>query len=350
MIAAEARAPSPKRDRGEVARLRTRYRGEVHALRRPPTLLAALADVALAVALAVAVALAHRAVLARDLATGVLLYPVAAYLIATRLRALGNMVHESVHGTLTRDARWHRALGEVLAWFDGASWPRYAREHFSHHRHLGDPARDLDFASRARFGFGEARPRAWLHHGLRPLALLHVPWFLRPVLWSDDDARGVRVARALGYALLAALAWRVGLRAWALYHLVPYATAYQVVRYWSDAADHAGALGAGEELHRSRNHILPFAPLNWIAQPRQDQFHLVHHLFPAVPVRDLARVHALLLDDPAYAARDHHFSSVFSPNGAPRGNRPSRDRALAHRASVRALQPRRERDGEPHAG
>lgn len=304
--------------RGEVARLRARYRGEVRDLRRPPpTLLAALRDVALAVALAVAVALAHRAVLSRDLATGVLLYPLAAYLIATRMRALGNMVHESVHGTLTRDARWNRALGEVLAWLDGVSWPRYAREHFSHHRHLGDPARDLDFAGRARFGFGEARPRAWLYHGLRPLALLHVPWFLRPVLWDDADARGVRAARVLGYALLAALAWRVGLRAWGLYHLVPYVTAYQVVRYWSDAADHAGALGAAEELHRSRNHILPVAALNWIAQPRQDHFHLVHHLFPAVPVRDLARVHALLLGDPAYAARDHHFSSVLSPHWSP---------------------------------
>lgn len=314
MTARAERPHAPRRNRGEAARIRRRFCAAVRAQTRPaPTLLEALRDVALAVLLAVTVALAHRAVLARDLAAGVMLYPVAAYLIATRMRALGNMIHESVHGTLTRDPRGNRALGEVLAWFDGTSWPRYAREHASHHRHLGDPTRDLDFAGRARFGFGEARPRAWLHHGLRPLALLHVPWFLRPVLWDDADPRPVRVARALGYALLGLLAWRVGLRDVALYHLVPYATAYQVVRYWSDAADHAAALHAGEELHRSRNHILAVEPLNWIAQPRQDQFHLVHHLFPAVPVRDLARVHALLLDDPAYAARDHRFTAVLSP-------------------------------------
>ncbi|MFO0624034.1 MAG: fatty acid desaturase [Polyangiales bacterium] len=316
-------APAPV---SEATRVRRQFREAVRGCTRPaPTTLAALGDIAAAALSAVIVAAAHRAVLARSLVAGVTLYPVAALLIATRLRALGNMIHESVHGTLTRDPTWNRALGEVLAWLDATSLPRYAHEHFTHHRHLGDPVRDLDFAGRVRFGFGDAHPRPWRQHGLRPLTLIHVPWFLRPRLWSDEDAGGVRVLRALGYVWWAALAWRVGARDVLLHHLVPYVTLYQVVRYWSDAADHAGLLGAREVMHRARNHILPWAPLNALLQPRHDQFHLVHHLFPAVPVRDLARVHALLLRDPAYAARDHRFVGVLSPPGDPRGNRPARD-------------------------
>ena len=301
-----------------MTRIRRCFRAEVRALTRPaPSVPSAVVDIALAVLCAVGVAALHRALLARSVAAGVALYPVAALLIATRMRALGNMVHESVHGTLTRDPGWNHALGQVLAWFDGTSLPRYAREHFSHHRHLGDPVRDLDFVGRARFGFGDACARPGLHHGLRGLTLAHLPWFLRPTPWGAEDPLRVRFARGVGYAALAALAWRIGARDVLLYHLVPYATLYQVVRYWSDAADHAGVLGAAEALHRARNHILPRPALDALLQPRQDQFHLVHHLFPAVPVRDLGRVHALLLRDPAYAALDHRFVALFTTPRSP---------------------------------
>ncbi|HZH03121.1 MAG TPA: fatty acid desaturase, partial [Myxococcaceae bacterium] len=162
------------------------------------------------------------------------LYPATVFLISTRFRAVGNMLHEACHGILVRGGKGRNArFGRILAVLDFTQFESYSREHFTHHRHLGDPHRDLDFAPRRRFGFGEPTPRfAWVHY-LRPLTLFHVPTFLRPVLWSRRDPLGVRLAR-LGYAaaLLCLAAW-AGWVPFALFYLVPYLTGYQVIRYWS---------------------------------------------------------------------------------------------------------------------
>jgi fatty acid desaturase len=75
--------------------------------------------------------------------------------------------------------------------------------------------------------------------------------------------------------------------------------------YWNDGVDHAGLIQEGDDLYASRNLILP-QPLRALLFPRNDCFHLVHHLFPSVPVRHLPACHQRLLSDPAYAALKHH--------------------------------------------
>jgi fatty acid desaturase len=300
------RAPS-----SEAQRIRRAYGARVRAITRPPPGLLALArDAGLHLAFAATVAFAHHALLARDVVAGALAWPLAAYLVATRLRALANMLHEASHGLLVRDRRANRVVGSLLAVVDFTSLDAYTAEHFTHHRHLGDPVKDLDFAARLRLGFAARGPRFTVLHGLRPLTLFHLGAFLRPTLRDPAGAPWVAAARAL-YLLALAAALVTRFEVTMLYAVLPYLTAYQVVRYWSDAADHAGILGESEELNRARNHILPGAILNWIVMPRQDQYHLVHHLFPAVPVRDQGAVHRLLLGDPAYAARDHSFAAAL---------------------------------------
>jgi fatty acid desaturase len=68
--------------------------------------------------------------------------------------------------------------------------------------------------------------------------------------------------------------------------------------------DHAGLIAESDDLYASRNLILP-QPLRALLFPRNDCFHLVHHLFPSVPTRHLPACHRRLMSDPAYAALSH---------------------------------------------
>ncbi|WP_426749599.1 fatty acid desaturase [Myxococcus sp. Y35] len=294
-----------------AARLRAEYAREVAALGyHAHAVPGALAHLAMHLGLAVGVAAAFEQVLALAPRAGWLLYPVAAFLIATRFRAVGNMLHEACHGMLVRGKRNNRNLGHLLAVLDLTALAPYRRDHFTHHLHLGDAEKDLDFQPRRRFGFADPdRPFA-RDHLLRPLLLIHLPAFIRPVLFHREDPAWVTLMRWAFIAGLLTLGhfvgWAVFLRAYA----VPYFVAYQVIRYWSDAVDHAGIIASADEFHRSRNHIFAWGLLNRLLFPRNDQYHLTHHLFPAVPTPFQGRVHHLLLRDAEYAAREHAFSAL----------------------------------------
>ena len=64
----------------------------------------------------------------------------------------------------------------------------------------------------------------------------------------------------------------------------------------------AGLIGAADELDSSRNMPVPKA-IGMLFFPRNDCFHLVHHLFPQVPTRHLRDCHGRLLSHPEYRAR-----------------------------------------------
>ncbi len=291
-----------------MLRLRARYTERVRALATPRAAAVGAAVIALHVGLWVAAA----ALLPRAWAASPAAAAALVFFIGAQLRALGNVMHECAHGTFVRGRRANAALGHLLSFIDFADFARYQREHLTHHRHLGHPTRDLDFAARRDLFRDRGLPFV-VQHVLRPLSLFHLPRYLAPVVWNARDARPVALARmAFNLALLAACA-RLGWATLAAGYLLPYVTAYQVFRYWSDAADHAGLHGEAEEFYRTRNHAFGSALLNWIVFPRSDQYHLVHHLFPLLPTHALREAHGLLMNEPEYAARRHDVSSLVAP-------------------------------------
>lgn len=227
-----------------------------------------------------------------------------AVLIATRLRGLNNIVHECSHYTFTRSVRANVIFGRIAAVVLLGGFRKYEREHATHHTFLGDHEQDKDFENLQVFGIDQ--PVTWsslARHIATPILGLHLRRYF-PVDLSFEDGRTLGLAK-LG--LLGAVVLGVWLAPWTTVCmvLVPYLYLMTATNYWNDCVDHAGLIQEGDDLYASRNLILP-QPLRALLFPRNDCFHLVHHLFPSVPVRHLPACHQRLLSDPAYAALKHH--------------------------------------------
>ena len=236
-------------------------------------------------------------------AAGLFTYPFVLFLLGSRMRAFGNILHETAHRSFFRSARANRLLGCLLALLDLQDFDAYVRDHRSHHSHLGVAGRDRDFAVRARFGFDVRGPSPFAQHILRPLTLFHLSAYLDPRVWVRGESgpwRTLRLAWAVGLACTLALFPAPTV----LLVLFPYITSYQVLRYWSDALDHAGALGDPDAFLRTRNHAFRSRLANLVVFPRNDAWHLVHHLFPSLPARAFPALHSeVLMRQEIYARR-----------------------------------------------
>jgi len=105
-----------------------------------------------------------------------------------------------------------------------------------------------------------------------------------------------------------------------LFIVAPFALVYSALNYWADCMDHAGLITAGDDLETSRNVLAP-GIVRWVFFPRNDCYHLVHHLFPQIPARHLAGSHDLLSNDPTYRSRPNAVKSInLLPNERARGN------------------------------
>jgi len=221
--------------------------------------------------------------------------------VGTRLRGLNNIVHECSHFTFSQRREDNVVFGSICASLVLGCFQDYRKKHMTHHAHLGDYERDLDLQGIRVFRLEEPlTPRTLLRHLLTPIFALHLPHYLSIDL-SGTDGRVYRILKiALIAAAIAALAFDP--LAAALLIWVPFLWIYSAINYWTDCVDHAGLVESGEELTSSRNVLMP-KQLSAILFPRNDCYHLVHHLFPHVPARHLGECHKQLMTNRQYRER-----------------------------------------------
>jgi len=223
------------------------------------------------------------------------------FFIGTRLRGFNNIVHECSHFTFTQRREDNVLFGCICASLVLGSFRNYRDEHMTHHAHCGDYDRDLDLQGIRHFRLEDPlTPRTIVRHALTPLLGLH----LRRYVSVNLSARDGEKYRALKIGLIAAAFGFIVLDPLAALLLVwiPFVWVYSAINYWTDCIDHAGLVGSGDDLETSRNFFLP-KQLNVILFPRNDCYHLIHHLFPHVPARHLDACHKKLLAHPDYQAR-----------------------------------------------
>ncbi len=295
-------------EHGSLRYFRRQFGKAVNQCRRTTSYWRPIAIILLQFVLATGVALlAHWTVHLLPTVTWIT-YLLAIIFIGTRFRALGNILHECSHHTYMPTKRSNRLVGQLLALVDLTSFEVYCASHKSHHRHLGDECLDLDFKERQALGFAKLSPHPFIDHVVRPLLLLHIPFIFRPIFYSRLDSRAIKLARAIYPLILMMVAWAIGTMHFLLFVVLPYLTTYQMLRYWSDAFDHAGILKEMDTFRRTRNHLLPGNVLGWLFLPRNDGYHLLHHMFPALPSQYFPQVHRMLLADGWYAAREHRLT------------------------------------------
>lgn len=221
--------------------------------------------------------------------------------IGTRFRGLNNIIHECSHGTFSDNRAVDWAVGKFCAVVLFSSFNDYRDEHLTHHAHLGDYDHDLDLQGIKDMKLHEPlSARVVLRHMVTPLIGRHLPYYLN-LNFSAGDGKAYFVAK-----LVWLLALLVGTAFFPLtigvFLLLSFCFSYSALNYWADCLDHAGIVGTQDDIAASRNILAPL-PLRVLFFPRNDCFHLVHHLFPHVPARHLEASHRVLVQDEMYRAR-----------------------------------------------
>ena len=227
--------------------------------------------------------------------------------IGTRLRGFNNIVHECCHFTFSERREDNVFLGSICAVLILGCFRDYRDEHMTHHAHVGDYEHDRDLQRIRALRIEEPlTPRTLARHALMILSGRYLPYYLGPNLSSRDGPvflvmKASLIASAVLFLVLDPVA--AVLLVW-----LPYVWIFTAINYLTDCIDHAGLIGAEDELDSSRNLPLPRV-LRVLFFPRNDCFHLVHHLFPQVPTRHLNACHDRLLSHPEYRVRSvpgHH--------------------------------------------
>lgn len=232
--------------------------------------------------------------------------PALMVFIGTRLRGLNNIVHECTHFAFVEGNALNDLFGKMAAVPVLAAFTQYRAEHATHHTYLGDRELDEDLRDLLVFGLDQPVDRKMLlHHIATPLIGLHLRRYLAPDL-SMQDGTGFGFAKWVLLACVAVVFVAFPLSTLLLV-ILPYAWVFTGLNYWADCIDHAGRLDAEEELYKSRNFIVT-EPLRMLFFPRGDCYHLIHHLFPSVPVHHFPSCHAQLMADPEYQSLSHYPS------------------------------------------
>lgn len=250
-------------------------------------------------------------------------YVISIIVIGSRFRALENLLHEASHFHLFRNKRVNDVIGLLLcACPTGSSLQAYRQSHFSHHRWLGSADKDPDLQRYIKIGIDDMpfSKKRMFWQIIKIVTLIEVPRYvassLKSFVWSGESTSyGENILRIVYYSALILIftlahVWFYALIFW----LIPLLTTFQIIRYLAEISEHGG-------LYKKYDHTLFLTRNNFchpllraILYPHADYFHLVHHLFPAVPWRNLHKAHALLSRDDGYKQAVHCYGYFFKTN------------------------------------
>lgn len=249
-------------------------------------------------------------------------YLLSILIIGNRMRGFDNLMHEASHKKLFKNQTANKWIGCFLVAFPiFTSYTAYRDSHMKHHKFLWDPEKDPDTQRYRLMGLDQPQHNVKgfvTRHIFRPLLLFHVPKYIfgtiKVNILSKNEPFYERWARILFWFTVLSLTFIFQL--WIpifLFWLVPFLTTFQVIRYWAEMAEHAG-LNNDTEVQSSRNTL--GSPVEVaLLHPHHDNFHLVHHLLPAVPHYHLKKAHIILMKDPTYRDARHctGFFKTFLP-------------------------------------
>jgi len=219
--------------------------------------------------------------------------------IAISVQAMGTLMHEALHGNLFRNAFLDRWVGFALGVPTFFSASAYKVTHLNHHRYTRSE-KDMDefsYACRTRRQYIALFYASFLVGSI--LYMFAVP--VRAYAMASRGNRQRIVAEYslmfLAYATAVSFAFVMRHPEWLLWYWLGPISVAVVLSNVRALSEHMGTLGDGDAMLKTRtvtsNRLVSFLMLNL-------NYHLEHHLFPAVPWYNLPKIHQLL--KPTYAS------------------------------------------------
>jgi fatty acid desaturase len=266
--------------------------------------------------------------------------------IATQQHALFVLAHEAAHYRMLKSRSLNDLIGRWAGTMGGVSMCTYRVTHRLHHNHLYG-AQDPDIALNGGY------PRGGWYLAKKLLIDLtgwtapktYAYFFGAPAINSDNterlnplndtsealrkDARRDRWM-VVGFHLLMpvvclALGGWYGLSAYLLLWVLPLITFLQVILRLRAVAEHGAPAGYDSPLRAARTNLPGSGPLGFLVRfvffPHHVNYHIEHHLYPAVPHYRLKATHNLLmakgaLDDAEVRFFKETLKRVFMPKGS----------------------------------
>jgi len=253
----------------------------------------------------------------------------AVVVVGIQQHALFILAHESAHYRLFASRAWNDAVGRAIGMASAISMCTYRVVHRLHHNHLYTEE-DPDTAIHG--GYPRGRAYLWRKLGEDVLGLNAWKTFayffgapaindatdraMRPL---DDTSPQLRAAARADR--LAVIALQIGLpvaclaiggvdalRLYAVLWLLPMLTVLQPILRLRAICEHGATTDFSSPLTAARTNRTGGGALNLAGRlllfPHHVNYHLEHHLYPAVPHYHLPRLHRLLRDKGALAGAE----------------------------------------------
>jgi fatty acid desaturase len=245
----------------------------------------------------------------------VMLAPLSVLVLANRQRALGNILHDAGHRNIFRDKDRNDFVARgLVAPLLFASLSRYRETHFQHHLELGRTQGDPDLIPGQ-----DHLPSSWMVSYIKCL-LSWTNWLGSLGGHLFDQKVSLRSkAFIMGWwaSLVGVLALLGGgdfALAFVSLWLISRATLCHCITTFREMCDHFGLLPGG--VFGFTRDMVCHGPWRWIIHPRNNGYHLTHHLLPAVPYYRLPEAHTLLCQLPLFEDRSHICRAYFTTQTA----------------------------------
>ncbi len=246
----------------------------------------------------------------------------AVLLIASRQHALFVLAHDAAHYRLYPNRGLNEAVGRTLGGVVGISMPTYRVLHRLHHNHLYG-AQDPDMALHG----GYPRGRLYLLKKLARDLAGFTAWktyryfFGHPAIdrerqgaerrAADDTAPALRAdarrdrwcVAALQAALLGGAAAGGFLVEYLLLWVLPAVTVLQALLRLRAVLEHGAVTDTASPFTAARTSLAP-GWLLWLLFPHHVNYHIEHHLYPAIPHYNLPACHRALAQAGAFRGAD----------------------------------------------
>lgn len=233
-------------------------------------------------------------------------YVLAIIIIASRMRAMENLVHEASHNNLFPHSHLHARLQFLYGFPVFRIWEDYRNSHMIHHKYLGDSRKDPDLLRLYQLGLHRLPEKpVWFLVGLPATGFLTYE-YLTTTFWEFWFSSSCRRSKSAYWLAIAFAMWYTAtLKQFVYYYMVPMLFILPTTRYWAEISEHLG-LDLRNEFGSSRTNVGFFH--QWYLNPHNDGYHAVHHLYSQVPFYLLPEAHRRLMD----ASDEYGTKSVIS--------------------------------------